>query len=318
MRHLGSIALSLVLAAGVYVLVGIGSVRLSEAVIADSVKHDYTGRAIGVFALLVAGALYMLMVLPRISPLGPVLAALAYLGFEGWLLVPGVKVPSVLEHTLLGARGALVAPAIYGLPVLLAVPLLGTLLSPQRWRGGARPAPAVPFAAAPPGYPPYPSSSAGPYAPAASAYPPPPPLYPGATAVPPLSAYEPPISGGPVPTSGSPTYAAAEDESSATRPLYQPAPPSYTPPSSGPPSYSPPPPSSGPPSYPPPPSYSPSPSSYQPPQWPNYPAAPSAAGGPTSYPQRPSSGPPGPQPFPAVPSNVEPEPPADPDSTRKL
>src|SRR6266705_1284652 len=113
MRHLGSIALSLVLAAGVYVLVGI-----------ESVKHDYTGRAIGVFALLVAGALYMLLVLPRISPLGPLLAALAYLGFEGWLLVPGVKVPSVLEHTLLGARGALVAPALYGLPVLLAVPLL--------------------------------------------------------------------------------------------------------------------------------------------------------------------------------------------------
>src|SRR6266704_252831 len=173
MRHLGSIALSLVLAAGVYVLVGIGSVRLSEAVIADSVKHDYTGRAIGVFALLVAGALYMLMVLPRISPLGPVLAALAY--------------------------------------------------------------------------------------------PPPPPLYPGATAVPPLSAYEPPISGGPVPTSGSPTYAAAEDESSATRPLYQPAPPSYTPPSSGPPSYSPPPPSSGPPSHPTPPPHPPPPTDPTPP-----------------------------------------------------
>src|SRR5947199_73226 len=55
MRHLGSILLSLVLAAGVYVLVGIGSVRLGVALAITG--HDYTNEAIGAAALLAAGAL---------------------------------------------------------------------------------------------------------------------------------------------------------------------------------------------------------------------------------------------------------------------
>src|SRR5438874_47318 len=54
MRHLGSILLSLVLAAGVYVLVGIGSVRLGVALAFTG--HDYTNEAIGAAALLAAGA----------------------------------------------------------------------------------------------------------------------------------------------------------------------------------------------------------------------------------------------------------------------
>src|SRR5438874_2721190 len=85
MRHLGSILLSLVLAAGVYVLVGIGSVRLGVALAITG--HDYTNEAIGAAALLAAGALYAAMVLPRLSPLGPLLAALAFLGVEVYALV---------------------------------------------------------------------------------------------------------------------------------------------------------------------------------------------------------------------------------------
>jgi len=288
MRHLGSILLSVVLAAGVYVLVGIGSVRLGVALAITG--HDYTNEAIGAAALLAAGALYAAMVLPRLSPLGPLLAALAFLGVEVYALVAREQFAQQFDKSLLGAHGALAAPVLFGVPLLLAVPLLATMLSPQRWRGTAgQPAAAAPYGAAPyaaapgavpPGaFPPYPPPGAGSYSPPPSSGYPPPPLYP---------TYESPVSGSPTsgsPASGAPAHAAPDEESSATRPLYQPpAPPTYAPP-----------PSSGGPSYP------PAQSNYAPPARPyGFPAF--GTGGP-----------------PAVPSTgVEPEPPADPDTTRRL
>src|SRR5437763_1878158 len=148
MRHLGSILLSLVLAAGVYVLVGIGSVRLGVALAITG--HDYTNEAIGAAALLAAGALYAAMVLPRLSPLGPLLAALAFLGVEVYALVAREQFAQQFDKSLLGAHGALAAPVLFGVPLLLAVPLLATMLSPQRWRGTAgQPAAAAPYGAAP-------------------------------------------------------------------------------------------------------------------------------------------------------------------------
>src|SRR5437763_14051075 len=135
MRHLGSIVMSLVLAAGVYVLVGIGAGRLSGALITDEVRHDYASQAIGAVALLAAGALFLLLVLPRISPLGPLLAGLVYVGLQAWEILAPAKFGETFRPTLLGVHGALSIPVVFGIPLLLAVPLLGTVLSPQRWRG---------------------------------------------------------------------------------------------------------------------------------------------------------------------------------------
>jgi hypothetical protein len=163
----------------------------------------------------------MLLVLPRISPLGPFLAGLGYLAVQGYGMVANVSFVSHFADPVLGVRGALIVPVGTGLTLLLAVPLLATVLSPQRWRGragavgaaGAGAAAAAPtFAPTFPGYSPGPYPPGpyppAPYAPAASSYTPPPPLHP--------TAYE--------PVSGTPVQA---EDTSVTRPL------SVPPPSSG-------------------------------------------------------------------------------------
>jgi hypothetical protein len=231
MRHLGSIALSIVLAPIIYVLAGVGTVKLYNAELGRAVRGhtDYGALAVGVLVMLVAGALYALLVQARISPLGPILAGALFLGDQVWALATPNGFGKAMDHGVFGVENALAAPALFGLLVLLAVPLLATVVSPRRWRRTAQPA-VAPIGAAQSGYPAYPSSATSAYA---SSYSPPSyasPLYPGAPSapLPPVPAYEPPVSGTPAPssappTSGAPAHAApADEESSATRQLYPP------------------------------------------------------------------------------------------------
>ena len=197
MRHLGSIVLSLVVTALLYVLAGLGTVKVFSTT--ESAVHLGT-TAVGVLALIAAGLLYTLLVLPRWSPLGLVLAGLVLLVIQGWDLFASTNFVQTLSAKVLGTDAVLYAPARFGLPLILAMPLLLTIVSPRRWRRGAQPAAPMqyPPAAQPYGYQPY-----------APSYPPAPtgPAYPGAPA---------PSSAPPVPVP------ATEDESSATRPLYPP------------------------------------------------------------------------------------------------
>jgi hypothetical protein len=162
-RHLGSIVLSLILAPVVYVLAGIGVVEAVEnASVAP--QHDYLKTTLGILALGAAGLLYCLLVMTRISPIGPVLAALLYFAVSVWALFAFASLADLLPEPLFGIRRAAFAP-LNGITLLLAVPLLVTIVSPRRWRRSAQPAAPVP--AAPVGYPPPPAS----YHPG---YPPPP------------------------------------------------------------------------------------------------------------------------------------------------
>ena len=194
MRHLGSIVLSLILAPAVYVLAGIGVV---EAVgNASTAPHpDYLKVTLGILALGAAGLLYSLLVLSRLSPIGPVLAGLLYLTASVWALLSYHSLGKLLPDSVVGVHGAADAP-LNGIALLLVVPLLLTILSPRRWRRYAQPP--APAAVAPAG-------SVG--------YPPP-------------AAYNPSY---PPPSGYQPTYPAPAPQSplDATRPLY---PPPMTPP----------------------------------------------------------------------------------------
>jgi hypothetical protein len=151
-RHLGSIVLSLILAPVIYLLAGIGVV---EAVENGSVAEhpDYVKVTIGILAIGAAGLLYCLLALTRISPVGPVLAALLYFAVSVWALFSYDSLGKLLPDSVLGVHRAADAP-LNGIALLLGVPLLVTLLSPRRWRRYAQP-PAAP--AAPVGYPPPPA-----------------------------------------------------------------------------------------------------------------------------------------------------------------
>src|SRR5436190_22744034 len=109
MRHLGSIALSLVLAPLIYVLAGLGMVKVDRALISQigrSGSTDYASLAVGVLALLAAGLLYTLLVLPRLSPLGPVLAGLAFLVVQFWALFALANFVRTVPASVFGAGRA--------------------------------------------------------------------------------------------------------------------------------------------------------------------------------------------------------------------
>jgi hypothetical protein len=140
MRHLFSMVLSLLFAALIYVLIGIGSVKVTAGLsqLDDAKARGYTNLAVAVAALAIAGALYAVLVLARLSPLGTVLAGLALAGVAIWAWFAAGSFTDIVPSNIVGVRGAGRAGA--GTTTLvLAIPLLLTLFSPRRWRRRANP-----------------------------------------------------------------------------------------------------------------------------------------------------------------------------------
>ncbi|RSM49880.1 hypothetical protein DMB66_44315 [Actinoplanes sp. ATCC 53533] len=104
--------------------------------------QDLTGRArddggieslTGVLLLVLAGAAYAILLFSPISPLGPLLAGLAFTGVGAWARLAPESYAGVWPANVAKGGFDLSTPG-YGLAVLLAVPLLGTALSARRWR----------------------------------------------------------------------------------------------------------------------------------------------------------------------------------------
>ncbi len=164
MRHLVSIIVSLLVTPVVYVLTGVGLVKFGEAS-GSSGATKFTALTIALIALLVAGILYSLLVLARLSPLGLVLAGLALFSATMWAILSTDSFRDTVPGTVFGVRGAGWAPAS-GVAALLAVPLLATIASPRRWRRYATPGAAVASYSAAPSYSTaYPQSAAPSYGP---------------------------------------------------------------------------------------------------------------------------------------------------------
>ncbi|WP_117210472.1 hypothetical protein [Allorhizocola rhizosphaerae] len=130
MRHLGSLLIALVFAPSVFLLTGTGLSAFASA-LDDNKAVDPLGAIAAFGALLLAGVLYGILVMARLSPLGPGLAGLAGVGLSGWAMfdIDGYKAAfSPLDVHMGDAVGQ------WGLGILLGVPLIGTLFSPRRWR----------------------------------------------------------------------------------------------------------------------------------------------------------------------------------------
>jgi hypothetical protein len=128
MRHLWSLLLALGLTPLIYAAAGVSAVRLADA------RELGTSAGIGLGAGLVAGGLYALLVMVRLSPVGPVVAGLTYLGVTVWALLDRGGFTSVIPADLFGENGALHRPIGMG-TALLAAPLILTVISARRWRG---------------------------------------------------------------------------------------------------------------------------------------------------------------------------------------
>ncbi|HLL66231.1 MAG TPA: hypothetical protein VK453_10855 [Micromonosporaceae bacterium] len=150
MRHVASFFISPIIAVLIYLLIGIANVRAATGL--DQVDGDrslgYANLGLAVGCLAVAGALYSVLVLARLSPLGTVLAGLALLGVGLWAWFARESFLDSLPSGLPGVRGAVHAGA-GALTIALSIPLLLTLFSPRRWRRHGTPKASAPTTAAP-------------------------------------------------------------------------------------------------------------------------------------------------------------------------
>lgn len=160
MRHVLSLVLALILAPVVYLAAGVSAAKFDESLSTGTL--DLTAAGLGLLAAFVAGALYAVLVMTRLSPLGPALAGLLYLAVTVWATLDAERVQRLLPDAVIGIDGVLSLPIPAG-TALLSVPLLATVLSPRRWRRTAEGGPGGYSAA--PEYPPPPDSAAPAYGP---------------------------------------------------------------------------------------------------------------------------------------------------------
>lgn len=130
MRHLGSFLLSLVFAPLIWVGTGIGLSKFAEGLTDDP---DYLAAIVGLLGLGLAGLLLAVLMLMRLSPVGPVLVGLAYFGATAWALASPTTIDDVFPRNVVGVENAGLLP-LGGTAALLAVPLIATVVSPRRWR----------------------------------------------------------------------------------------------------------------------------------------------------------------------------------------
>jgi hypothetical protein len=135
MRHIGSIVLSIIFAPVIYILTGVGMVKFGSntgAVLAGQ-STDWTAVGIGTGALVVAGALWAVLTMVRISPLGPLLAGLMFIGMQVWALLDLTDLISTLGSSVMGVSHAAEEP-LNGPALVMAISMLATIFSPRRWR----------------------------------------------------------------------------------------------------------------------------------------------------------------------------------------
>lgn len=217
MRHLGSLVLSLIAGALIYVLLGVTFAKWGEA-LGESGGSKYGDLAIAIGAILVAGGIYAILVLARLSPLGLVLLGLLYYVVAFWVFFSPSSFGDLMPHNIAGVEGAGIAAAGPEL-ILIGTPLLATIFSPRRWRRWGN----APAAVAPaPGYAPPPITPGGYQAPPPAA---------GGFGAPTYGAPSPSTPSYAAPGAGTPNYAAPGSTPNYAAPSS--SPPNYASPTSG-------------------------------------------------------------------------------------
>ncbi|MEV0457177.1 hypothetical protein [Catellatospora methionotrophica] len=131
MRHIGSFLLALVFAPAIFLLTGTGLSAFQTMWSSGGAPSAALDAAVAAGALLLASALYAVLTMVRLSPIGPFLAGLGLLGMSVWAAgwsQSYAETFALLDVHMGGAVGQ------SGLGLVLAVPLLATVVSPRRWR----------------------------------------------------------------------------------------------------------------------------------------------------------------------------------------
>src|SRR5688572_9246752 len=105
MRHLLSAVLALVLTPLIYISAGFSAVKFGEA--NELGRIEAMPAALGLLAALLAGGLYALLVMGRLSPIGPFLAGLLYLGVTLWRVFDYAGFARYFPDDLFGVKNLL-------------------------------------------------------------------------------------------------------------------------------------------------------------------------------------------------------------------
>lgn len=130
MRHVGSLLVAVVFAPSIFLLTGTGLSAFNSA-LDDNKAVDPLGALAAFGALLLAGVLYGILVMARLSPLGPGLAGLAAFWMSGWAMFDIASYREAFARVDVHMGGSV---GELGLGILLGVPLLATVTSARRWR----------------------------------------------------------------------------------------------------------------------------------------------------------------------------------------
>ncbi len=131
MRHIRSVLCGVVLAPAIWVLCAVG---LGRGDAGRAIREGFTFETLGGLAILIlAGAAYSFLILPRLSPTGPILAGTLFVAATVWVLVDTASFDGLWPRAVHHPGFDFTVPS-RGLALLLSVPLLATAFSARRWR----------------------------------------------------------------------------------------------------------------------------------------------------------------------------------------
>jgi|GEM_PF-2895806 len=134
MRHIASLFAGMIIAPIAWLLIGAAQIGLNP--MAYELDGGSPGRFIAIAMFVVAGALLGLIAVTRLSPAGPILAGLAFIGgffvFRGG--IAAVHLPDAMTNDLLPRESAIIAGET-GMVLVIGALLLMSALIPSRWRG---------------------------------------------------------------------------------------------------------------------------------------------------------------------------------------
>jgi len=134
MRHLVSLALSIVAGAAIFVFLGVGDLRIRRAMVLPSPTERAASMdlALGLGLLVAAGLCYGFLLLYPMSPAGPLLLGAAGLVIAAIDIVWPATYLRLFPARLYGIDG--IRAAAPSAMILLAVPLVMTAFISGRWR----------------------------------------------------------------------------------------------------------------------------------------------------------------------------------------
>jgi hypothetical protein len=136
MRHLASFLFGLVLAPVIWFLAALGQYRLVHALPADGAARGSALELVLGGLLMAAGGVWLGLLLgSRLSPLGPGIAGLLWLGAGAAFVLNVDAVLQLLPDGPTGQRDLYELPLRQGYAFLIGTGMLVPLFSPNRWRG---------------------------------------------------------------------------------------------------------------------------------------------------------------------------------------